>query len=341
MRKLLTFIAVLLFAVNSWAISPALLAGVAEEAFAVIPNLVSATIDKTGDTITLVYDVAVTQGSGYNDTDLDVDCTTPNIAVTYSSGNTSDTHVYTLGSTVPYGQSCNLDFNGDSDSLESSTGGDLASITDGSVFNYSMDSLSPVWAETFEGSSSGCDNAPTVLTADSNYTTYKHEGTYSLQFTPNEEAKWQLPSTYGELWISMAISVTTFTAVATLSAFQISTQNTGGTSQYYAIIRRESSTNVWRVSAIGASVNGSSLTDTTKYFILIHVKKSVSSDGTVEIINTTDGDYTTASYVPTVSDGTNTDNQEYLRFWLNSGATSMDLWLDDIKVYTSKPTYHE
>jgi len=103
------------------------------------PVMDSATLAADGETLTLVFDQAVTQGTGYADTDIDVDAsvTGNNISVTYSSGDGTDTHIYTLGSVVNSGETVDLDFNGDADSLENGTGDDLAAIVSGAVTNNS------------------------------------------------------------------------------------------------------------------------------------------------------------------------------------------------------------
>lgn len=107
------------------------------------PTLQSSTISSNGTTLTLVFDESVTQGSGYNDSDLDIDCVSGgnNISISYSSGNASTTHIYTISQTIYQGDTCNLDFNGDSNSLEDNASNDLAAISNGSVTNNSTQSL--------------------------------------------------------------------------------------------------------------------------------------------------------------------------------------------------------
>jgi hypothetical protein len=103
------------------------------------PTMSTAVISTNGVTLTLGYSESVNQGAGYNDSDIDVDCATAgnNIAVTYSSGNGTATHVYTLASPVLSGDTCNIDFNGDANSIEDGAGNDLAAIVSGAVTNSS------------------------------------------------------------------------------------------------------------------------------------------------------------------------------------------------------------
>jgi hypothetical protein len=103
------------------------------------PTISSKTISSNGNSITIVFNEYVTQGAGYNDSDVDIDCATAgnNIVLTYSSGNTTNVHVYTIASTILSGDTCNVDFNGDANSLEDSSGNDLAAVVSGAVTNSS------------------------------------------------------------------------------------------------------------------------------------------------------------------------------------------------------------
>lgn len=105
------------------------------------PTMSSATIATNGTTLTLAYDENVTQGAGYNDSDIDLDCTVngDNVSVTYSSGDGTNSHVYTIGATIYQSadETCTLDFNGDANSLEDDSGNDLASISNGAITNNS------------------------------------------------------------------------------------------------------------------------------------------------------------------------------------------------------------
>jgi len=103
------------------------------------PELSSATIAADGNTLTLVFDEAVTQGSGYNDSDWDLDCTKAGdgIGITYSSGDGTTSHIYTIDQDIDRNDTVNIDFNGDTDSEEDEAGNDLAAIVSDSVTNNS------------------------------------------------------------------------------------------------------------------------------------------------------------------------------------------------------------
>jgi len=103
------------------------------------PAIVTTTIEINGTTLTIVFNENVTQGAGYADADLDIDCTTAgdNVALTYSSGNTTTTHAYTIASTILGSETCTLDFNGDTNSLEDGDGNDVEAIVDGEITNNS------------------------------------------------------------------------------------------------------------------------------------------------------------------------------------------------------------
>ena len=106
------------------------------------PTLLSAALSTATDheVLTLTYSAAVTQGSGYSDSALDLDASSTgnNLPVTYVSGDTSTEHVYTLGATrVGGSETVNFDFGGGTGALENGDGLDLAAITSAAVTNSS------------------------------------------------------------------------------------------------------------------------------------------------------------------------------------------------------------
>jgi len=109
------------------------------------PELDTSVIAANGITATLTFSENISQGSGYNDSDWDMDCSTTgnDIGMTYVSGNTTTTHVYTLASTVQDSgiDTCTIDFNGDANSMENDTDDDLEAIVDGEVTNNSTQSV--------------------------------------------------------------------------------------------------------------------------------------------------------------------------------------------------------
>ena len=114
----------------------------------VAPVLLSATIAADGKTLTLVFTEVgsdVQQGSGYADADWDIDTTASlygtqtDIALTYVSGNNSNTHIYTLATVVYEDDTVNIDFNGDAHSEEDDEGNDLAAIVSTAVTNNAVE----------------------------------------------------------------------------------------------------------------------------------------------------------------------------------------------------------
>ncbi|GAG58746.1 unnamed protein product, partial [marine sediment metagenome] len=103
------------------------------------PTLDTATISSNGLVLTLVFDETVYQGSGYDDSDWDIDAsvTGSNIGMTYVSGDGTDTHVYTIASEIQDGETVNIDFNGDTNSEEDGDGDDLEAIVSDAVINNS------------------------------------------------------------------------------------------------------------------------------------------------------------------------------------------------------------
>ena len=103
------------------------------------PTVTSVTIATNGTTVTIVFSEAITEGTGHNDADLDIDASISgnDISLTYSSGDTTNTHVYTSAQTIHTGETVNFDFNGDADSWENSEGTDVAEIVSKVVVNNS------------------------------------------------------------------------------------------------------------------------------------------------------------------------------------------------------------
>lgn len=99
-----------------------------------IPTMTSATIPTSGDTVSLLFSEAITIGSGGN---AGWTLNTPTNAMTYSSGDTTNTLVYALASTINSTDTPTITYVQPGEGLESSTGGDLASITAGAVVNNS------------------------------------------------------------------------------------------------------------------------------------------------------------------------------------------------------------
>jgi len=104
------------------------------------PLLIGASIPNNGKIITLAFDEKVTQGVGYNDSDFDIDASGSgnNIGLTYSSGDGTKNHVCDIDKKIHSNDAVDIDFNGDSNSEEGSTGNDLAEIISYPVNNYGI-----------------------------------------------------------------------------------------------------------------------------------------------------------------------------------------------------------
>lgn len=99
------------------------------------PEVSTAAIGTDGTTLILGMSETVTRSGGT----FDVDCSTAGADLTciYSSGSGSNSLVYTIGTPVNSGDTCNLDYNGAANGIEDAAGNDLAAITDGVVTNNS------------------------------------------------------------------------------------------------------------------------------------------------------------------------------------------------------------
>jgi len=124
-----------------------------------LPLLLNTVISANGLTTTLTYDENVSQGSGYNNSDLKMSCTAtgPNIGFTYVSGDGTPNHIYTLEIRIQDSgaDTCTIDFNGDANSLENDAGEDLEEIIDGEVTNNSESPTPPKVSAI-----GGCFNCP-------------------------------------------------------------------------------------------------------------------------------------------------------------------------------------
>lgn len=133
----------------------------------VIPTMTSATIPAAGTTISLLFSEALTEGSGGNS---GWTLNTPTNAMTYSSGDTTDTWIYTLASTIDGVDTPTITYTQPGNGLESGTGEDLESIVAGVVINNSTQGVCA-------GGSDGLIGYPTqggdIYDAAANIVTYE------------------------------------------------------------------------------------------------------------------------------------------------------------------------
>jgi hypothetical protein len=118
------------------------------------PTLTSATIPSAGTTISLLFSEAITIGSGGN---AGWTLNTPTTSMTYSSGDTTNTFIYTLGSTITQTDSPTITYVQPGDGLEDSAGDDLLSITAAAVINNSTVGSSALCSSC--GTCGGCSTA--------------------------------------------------------------------------------------------------------------------------------------------------------------------------------------
>jgi hypothetical protein len=114
------------------------------------PTLVSATIPTSGDTITLVFSENVEAGSGGS---AGFTLSTPTDVMTYSSGDGTDTIVFTLASTINSGDTPTIGYTQPTDGWEATTGGvDVESFSGSSVVNNSTQESSSTLTAFIAGS---------------------------------------------------------------------------------------------------------------------------------------------------------------------------------------------
>jgi len=105
------------------------------------PTFGSASIAANGTSVTINFSEEVNDDTDAGDFDLDCTATGNDIALTYASGEGTTALVYTAGSTVAEGDTCNLDYDADvdADDMEDMAGNDLVTFSNQSVTNSSAD----------------------------------------------------------------------------------------------------------------------------------------------------------------------------------------------------------
>ncbi|MGR9046757.1 MAG: hypothetical protein ACU83N_15840 [Gammaproteobacteria bacterium] len=104
------------------------------------PSILNIVIDANGQTVTFTASEALTQGTGYADSHLSMNCPSDaDIGFTYVSGNTTSSLIYSTDHTVldSDGNNCVFNFTGTANSLEDGDGNDLPAIVSQSIDNNS------------------------------------------------------------------------------------------------------------------------------------------------------------------------------------------------------------
>jgi len=101
------------------------------------PFIDSATVESSGDILTVVFNQSVTRGSIYTDNAWTLNVGSNEYSLTYSSGSGSDTWTLSIGQTVSSGETVTLDYDGQVDGIEDSNGGDQPVQTGISTTNNS------------------------------------------------------------------------------------------------------------------------------------------------------------------------------------------------------------
>lgn len=109
-------------------------------------SIVSATVDATGTTLTLVFNTAMTQGVWYVDTDFNLDGSIggADIGLTYVSGSGTDTWVFSIATVIRKNETVDLDYNGRPGGVEDVGGNDLAAVASMAVVNGSTEEYSDI-----------------------------------------------------------------------------------------------------------------------------------------------------------------------------------------------------
>lgn len=223
----------------------------------VIPVVSGVTIDGTG--LIISYDVAVTQGTGYNDNLLNIDGSTmgTDVAITYASGDGTTTHTYTAATAAVDGETVTLDFLGGIDALESSTGGDLAAFTGQSVTNNTSGATPLVAVGTYTGN--GVDDRGITGIG------FQPEVVF-IQGDGSGSGAWRTPSHVGDLssdWTVEEIAAANKIQSLDADGFTVGTDadvNTNTTVYYYIALADNGSGAIAYGTYAGNDVDGRNIT---------------------------------------------------------------------------------
>lgn len=251
------------------------------------PTLSSATVAANGTTLTLVFDEAVTRGSGYADADLNLDASTTgsDIGLTYVSGDGTNTFVYTIASEIQSGETVDLDFNGDADSLEDGSGNDLAAIVSGAVTNNSTQGTAYLVNQRFEGAN--YDNGESwtetgIGVVDEDYTGVVLDGTQSLRLSgTGEDAASKITfSATSEIWGYMMFrtqgsnTVSNILRILAAADTPVASVYNDGTGKLVAYDD---------VGASGTAGTVDAMSPDTTYHLMWRYKKGTGSDSVIEV----------------------------------------------------------
>lgn len=298
-----------------------------------VPTLTSATLGTDGETLTLLFSEAVTQGSGYADSQLDLDAsvTGNDIGLTYVSGDTTNTHVYTAASVVDEDETVDLDFDGTANSLESSTGGDLAAISSVSVTNNSIQGTSYLVDEGFEAYDAEND-PPTGWTVISGTQTWYSTtspapltGTYS--WSSEAKATYPLGTSYTDLYMAAKVYLG---GSGTRYPFQISPFSNGSARGTVYLL----SGGRMCVKAYGGTEDCSDndvYTDGDTLYLKAHFVSGSGLDASITLWSSTDG--STWTEQAKSEDGTYTGN------WTYPVMGSIGLIYDEVRINDADINY--
>jgi uncharacterized protein YmfQ (DUF2313 family) len=110
------------------------------------PSIVSASVNAAGNQLTIVFSEAMSQGAGYQDTDINLDGSLggTDIGLTYVSGSGTDTWVFSIATVIRKNETVDLDYNGRPDGIEDVSGNDLSTVASMSVTNGSTEDYSDI-----------------------------------------------------------------------------------------------------------------------------------------------------------------------------------------------------
>lgn len=123
-------------AANEWILCGDLADGEGEPGDETAPELVSATVEEDGETLTLVFDENVNVGTGGNG-GFALTASGGAATLTYASGDGTTTLVYDISRVVEDDETLTLDYTQPGDGIEDDAGNDLANIEDEAVTNDS------------------------------------------------------------------------------------------------------------------------------------------------------------------------------------------------------------
>lgn len=301
-----------------------------------VPTLSSATVSANGTTLTLVFSEDVTRGSGWTTGDIDIDGSTSgaNLSFSYSSGDGTTTWTGTLSATVYSGETLNLDFNGDANSIEDGGGNDVAAISSGAVTNNStQSSITYLVNQGFEGT--GYDNSETWTatgTVDADEASVFSVGSQSLEINSSASLDFVVSPAFSAQSTVYCRALIRYTGTPgsanDIFAFRASTS-----ARLRVFLATDGRIGIDHGTTATTYTTAAVSADTWTYLWFRYTASTGGDNGVAEAsFATSNSRPTTGTAYVTLTTGSETDSVTTLRIGIGSGTITRQFYVDDVKV---------